>query len=152
MKNNKLRIILIIIVVILLVVLIDYMFLNVFIGVETDKKISSKELVNIDDVRCNEGYCTKELKFTRLEDNTYNFEYVFENTTNNDLEKSCFKLIFSEEENHIFCIKKVTAGEEINNIFNFEDDFYSKYDDYSLVKMSEEDTLKYYDPYFKNIK
>lgn len=154
MKNGKLRVVFIVAIVILLIVLISYIFLNVFIGKkdENNNKIPFEELVKIDDARCVDGYCVQNFKFTKLEDNTYNFEYVFKNTNNFDLKKSCFKLIFAEEENYIFCIKELKSGKELINTLNFESDYYSKYDDYNIVKMSEEDTKKYYDAYFKNLK
>ena len=152
--KNSVRKILILIVVFLLFLLLAYSGVSVFKSNEdiknnnknkVEKKVYEvKELVNLSDPHCDNGYCISEYSITQMEDGKFELKFKFVNNNDVAVKESCFKLYFSEEDHYIACYDLVNAGAEVYNSYILDEDNYSKYDDYSVKVLVGDELNKFY--------
>ena len=80
--NNKVRVVLIVIVTFSLIGLLTFTGFNVFKENKTknkkdNKTYEAKELVNITDNHCDNGYCISDYSYNSLENGQFEFEFTF---------------------------------------------------------------------------
>ena len=132
--NNKVRVVLIVVVVFSLIGLLTFTGFNVFKekkakNKKDNKTYEAKELVNISDNHCDNGYCISDYSYNSLENGQFEFVYTFTNNNESVLDKGCFRMIFSEIDNYVTCFEKVESGEIVKNVLVLEDDYYSEDED-----------------------
>ena len=130
------RKLLIFIVVILLIFGFGYIGLNVFNdnkSKDNDKnKVSEKayeikELINIKNDHCDNGYCISEYSITQMEDGKFELKFKFLNNNQEAVKDSCYKLYFSEEDSYITCYDLVEALGDVYSTYILDEDNFSKY-------------------------
>ena len=154
--NNKVRVVLIVIVTFSLIGLLTFTGFNVFKENKTknkkdNKTYEAKELVNITDNHCDNGYCISDYSYNSLENGQFEFVYTFTNNNESVLDKGCFRMIFSEIDNYVTCFENVESGEVVKNVLVLEDDYYSEYTDYKVETLIGDELEFHYNEYVKNI-
>lgn len=154
--NNKVRVVLIIIVIFSLIGLLTFAGFNVFKEKKTknkkdNKTYEAKELVNITDNHCDNGYCISDYSYNSLENGQFEFVYTFTNNNENVLDKGCFRMVFSEIDNYVTCFEKIESGDVVKNVLVLEDDYYSEYTDYKVETLIGDELEFHYNEYVKNI-
>ena len=154
--NNKVRVVLIVIVTFSLIGLLTFTGFNVFKENKTknkkdNKTYEAKELVNITDNHCDNGYCISDYSYNSLENGQFEFVYTFTNNNESVLDKGCFRMIFSEIDNYVTCFENVESGEVVKNVLVLEDDYYSEYTDYKVETLIGDELELHYNEYVKNI-
>ena len=154
--NNKVRVVLIVIVTFSLIGLLTFTGFNVFKENKTknkkdNKTYEAKELVNITDNHCDNGYCISDYSYNSLENGQFEFVYTFTNNNESVLDKGCFRMVFSEVDNYVTCFENVESGEVVKNVLVLEDDYYSEYTDYKVETLIGDELEFHYNEYVKNI-
>ena len=154
--NNKVRVVLIVIVTFSLIGLLTFTGFNVFKEKKTknkkdNKTFEAKELVNITDNHCDNGYCISDYSYNSLENGQFEFVYTFTNNNESVLDKGCFRMIFSEIDNYVTCFENVESGAVVKNVLVLEDDYYSEYTDYKVETLIGDELELDYNEYVKNI-
>ena len=154
------RKLLIFIVVILLIFGFGYIGLNVFNdnkSKDNDKnKVSEKayeikELINIKNDHCDNGYCISEYSITQMEDGKFELKFKFLNNNQEAVKDSCYKLYFSEEDSYITCYDLVEALGDVYSTYILDEDNFSKYSDYNFIKLTGDELDRYYKEFSKNL-
>ena len=154
--NNKVRVVLIVIVTFSLIGLLTFTGFNVFKENKTknkkdNKTYEAKELVNITDNHCDNGYCISDYSYNSLENGQFEFVYTFTNNNESVLDKGCFRMVFSEVDNYVTCFENVESGAVVKNVLVLEDDYYSEYTDYKVETLIGDELELHYNEYVKNI-